>query len=582
MLAWLWPDEARRGRVIALTALAALGAHLLTDVSLGHAWLSSARGAVATVLQVVVTLAVHRWWTGDDNLVPHRPRDLVSLAGASMVGALAVIPLAPTPGVGVTSSTLLLSSWVALGAVHVFVGGACVLLLVQREPRAEALPTRLGVLYAQLVVTAVCLGLVFLLDGLPVTWLALLPAIWAGMTLGPWAAAAYSLTVSLTVALVRTLPAGNRPYGALDRTGSLVLDSLMAAFVFVVLLLALLRDQRAHLANEVVRRRQEALDQAGLLGTVYESITEGLVLMDADGDVQLHNRAAAHMLGPDRLTDEPARWLRRRRDAASFAYAYNRDGTEDGMRILSVQLTPVQYAGSDSVVAIVRDVTSEQRRIEELTSFAAVAAHDLKGPLAAVQGWIELAEDTVESDPAASLEALVHGRSAADRMSREIDDWLTYNVAREGIVHPEPVELQSFVETLVTRYPGARIEVEARDTVLVDQTLMRHLVVNLVGNAVKYTRPGEPPCLRVRSLPGPGPGWVRLEFSDTGIGIPEGEEAAVFEPFRRASTVRGRYDGSGLGLALCRRIVRRHGGVISAHRNESGPGTTVSLTLPRA
>ena len=59
----------------------------------------------------------------------------------------------------------------------------------------------------------------------------------------------------------------------------------------------------------------------------------------------------------------------------------------------------MQYAGSDSVVAIVRDVTTEQRRIEELASFAAVAAHDLKSPLAAVQGWIEVAEDAVGADP---------------------------------------------------------------------------------------------------------------------------------------------------------------------------------------
>ena len=115
----------------------------------------------------------------------------------------------------------------------------------------------------------------------------------------------------------------------------------MTAFVFVVLLLSLVRDQRAYLANEVVRRRQEAMDQAGLLGTVFESINEALVLMDTLGVVQLHNAAAVQILGRDKLTTEPSRWLRRMAESPSFTYGYNRDGSEDGLRILAVQLARV-------------------------------------------------------------------------------------------------------------------------------------------------------------------------------------------------------------------------------------------------
>jgi signal transduction histidine kinase len=62
--------------------------------------------------------------------------------------------------------------------------------------------------------------------------------------------------------------------------------------------------------------------------------------------------------------------------------------------------------------------------------------------------------------------------------------------------------------------------------------------------------------------------------------VPEGEEAGIFEPFRRARGVAGTYEGSGLGLALCKRIVRRHGGAISARRNTDGPGSTITVTLP--
>ena len=580
LLAWLWPVRPLRNQVLAGTVALALGVQVLTSVGLGGDWFLSARMAVATLVQAGVTLVLYRWRLGDDNLAPHRPSDIVHLALASIIGAVVVIPLGPAPGVWVTSTPFELFWWTALSTAYVFVGSACIMLLVQRRPRTEAIPTRLMDVYVQLLVTGLCLGAVFTFNDLPLTWIVMLPAIWAGLTLGPWTSAAYSLTGTLAFVTAQVIASEGVVLVRSDLSNILLLDCLMAAFVFVVLLLSLVRDQRAHLAGEVVRHRQEALDQAGLLGTVFESMNEALVLMDTQGTVQLHNAAAVQIFGRGRLVSEPGRWLRRMAERPSFTYSYNRDGSEDGLRILAVQLDPVQYAGSDSIVAIVRDVTTEQRRIEELASFAAVAAHDLKSPLAAVQGWIEVAEDALEGDPGMAMEALERGRHATDRMSREIEDWLTYNVAREGVVQPEAIALQPCLDAIAASHPGVDIVVRTPDTVMVDPTLLRHLLSNLIGNAVKYTRPGERPSVAVRSFSGGDRGWVRLYVVDAGIGIPEGEEVAIFEPFRRASTVVGTYEGSGLGLALCKRIVRRHGGLITAQRNE-GPGTTITVTLPQ-
>jgi signal transduction histidine kinase len=582
VLAWLWPVRRLRNQVLLFTVTLAFVVQVVTTVALGSSWFVSVRVSASSVLEAVVTLVVYRLAIGDDNLAPHRPRDIVTLALASLAGAIAVLPLGPGPGIGIGSSAFDLFWWTALSTAYVFVGAGCVMLLVQRGPRTEAIPTRLLDVYAQLLVTAICLGVVFTFDDLPLTWIVLLPAIWAGLTMGPWTSAAYALTGTLAVLIAQAVPAANRTtYGARDVSSILLLDSLMTAFVFVVLLLSLVRDQRAHLANEVIERRQEAIDQAGLLGTVFESINEALVLMDRAGVVQLHNAAALQVLGRERLSAEPARWLRRESEGPSFTYPFNRDGSDDGLRMLAVQLAPVQYAGSDGLVAIVRDVTNEQRRLEELASFAAVAAHDLKGPLAAVQGWLEVADDMVEEDPVAAREALERGCRATDRMSREIDDWLTYNVAREGVVQPEPVPLQPVLDSITASYPAVDFSVHTPDVVMADRTLLQHLLVNLVGNAVKYTPPGERPSVTVRSFSGGDRGWVRIYVVDAGIGIPAGEEVAIFEPFRRASTVQDTYEGSGLGLALCKRIVRRHGGLISAQRNE-GPGTTITVTLPAA
>ncbi len=579
VIAWLWPRPADRDRMLALTAGAAVVVQALSGLALDQGWLTAVRVALATVIQAGVTLAYYRWRVGDDNLIPHRPSDIVDLLTASLIGALVVLPLGPAPEVNLTSPTFDLFWWVILSTAHVFVGGACVMLLVQRRPRDESIPTRLPYVYLQLVVVGVCLALVFTFDTLPLTWIVLLPAVWAGLSMGPWTAAAYSITATLTVVVAHAIPAAARPYGDSEVTNILLLDSLMAAFVFIALLLSLVRDQRAHLAEEVLRRRQEALAQAGLLGTVFESISDALVLMDPRGGVLLHNRAAEQVLGPEKLEIEPMIWLRRMADESSFTYAYQRDGAEDGIRTLSVQLAPVQYAGADGVVAVARDITIEQLRIDELASFAAVAAHDLKGPLVAVQGWLELAEDSLGTSIEEVRSALEHSRRATDRMSREIEDWLAYNVAREGVMRPEPVQLQAFVEAVVANHPDADFVVQTPDVVMMDPTLLRHLMLNLVGNAVKYAPVGERASVTVRSFSGGDRRWVRLYVVDAGIGIPPGEEEAVFEPFRRSPSVQGTYDGSGLGLALCKRIVRRHGGVISARGND-GPGTTVTVTLP--
>jgi signal transduction histidine kinase len=580
-IAWRWPNPARRNLMVAATVGLAFVASAVTYLVLGLDPLVAARVAATVVVQSAVTLLVYRWRIGDDNLTPHRPSDLVDLVLASLVGALVVLPMGPAPGLWLTSPAFDLFWWTALGTAYVFVAGACVMILVSRSPRSEAIRTRLLDIYFTLVMTAVCLGLVLKYGQYPLSWIVLLPAIYAGMRLGPWISAAYSLTGTLAVEAALAVPAVTRSYAARDYPRLLLLDCLMTAFVFVVLLLSLVRDQRAYLATEVVRRRQEAIDQAGLLNTVFESISDALVLMNPAGVVQLHNGAAVELLGHDLLGTEPATWLARRREATAFTYTYNRHGSEETMRVLAVQLADVQYAGADGIVAIARDVTTEQRRIEELTSFAAVAAHDLKSPLAAVQGWMEVAEDALVNDRSTASAALDRGRVAADRMSREIDDWLTYNVAREGAVQPEPVALQPVLDSIVATYPGGDFLVETPDTVRADPTLLRHLLVNLVGNAVKYTRVGDKPIVTIRSFATKDRNWVRLYVVDAGIGIPPGEENTIFEPFRRGAGVDVAYEGSGLGLALAKRIVRRHGGLISAERNE-GPGSTFTVTLPRA
>lgn len=111
-----------------------------------------------------------------------------------------------------------------------------------------------------------------------------------------------------------------------------------------------------------------------------------------------------------------------------------------------------------------------------------------------------------------------------------------------------------------------------------DPELLRHVIDNLLGNALKYTGPGLAAQVEVRAQVLPG-GTVRIEVADRGIGIPTADLPKVFDAFHRSANSGG-YQGTGLGLAICRRIVERHGGRIGVEENPGG-GSRFWFTLPR-
>jgi signal transduction histidine kinase len=173
------------------------------------------------------------------------------------------------------------------------------------------------------------------------------------------------------------------------------------------------------------------------------------------------------------------------------------------------------------------------------------------------------------------------------RMAELISDLLEYTAAGDKPLTVEPVDLQTLVADVVTARTNAasvdpdllvpQIYVAPLPPVRADQALLRQVLDNLVGNAIKYTPPGRP--ARVDVTASECGGVVTVEVADRGIGIPAGQHHAIFGSFHRAHAEG--YAGTGLGLAICARIVERHGGAISAHDNPGG-GTVVRLTLPAA
>ncbi len=235
-----------------------------------------------------------------------------------------------------------------------------------------------------------------------------------------------------------------------------------------------------------------------------------------------------------------------------------------------------------------REAVEQQlrRREEELVGFAGIVAHDLRSPLARITGYADfLREEAAPRLEPVHRDFLERLYGGAQRMQSLIDDLLDYATADNQTLLRRPVDLHPLVgEVIRERVSGAddqrpAIVLRPLPTVDGDPVLLRQVVDNLIGNALKYTPAGQDPQVEITGTPLPGGGW-RIEVADRGIGIPAEQRATVFTPFTRADGSQD-YHGTGLGLAIVHRIVERHDGQVGVEANPGG-GSRFWFTLPAA
>ncbi|WP_394741874.1 PAS domain-containing sensor histidine kinase [Natronococcus roseus] len=224
------------------------------------------------------------------------------------------------------------------------------------------------------------------------------------------------------------------------------------------------------------------------------------------------------------------------------------------------------------------ELRAETRRLEQ---FAYAASHDLQEPLRMVSSYLQLIErryaDDLDGD---GREFLAFALEGAERMRNMIDGLLAYARVKTRGDPLEPVDLDAVLEDvrsdLEMRIAATNAEVTADPlpTVEGDESQLRQVFQNLLDNAIEYSH--GPPRIHV-SAERRGSQW-ELSVRDEGIGIPADEREQIFEMFQRLHG-RGDHDGTGIGLALCERIVERHGGEIRVE-SEPGEGSTFSFTLP--
>jgi len=224
-----------------------------------------------------------------------------------------------------------------------------------------------------------------------------------------------------------------------------------------------------------------------------------------------------------------------------------------------------------------------ERSNQELEQFAYVASHDLQEPLRSIAGFLQLLER--RSGPALDNEGkefIDRAVNAAQRMKTLISDLLQFSRVGTRGRDPEPVNSAGCVENALRSLQnsiettGAEIVIKDHlPTVLADESQLTQLFQNLIGNAIKFHGEAQP---RVRIEAVPEDGRWKFSVSDNGVGIKEEYFERVFQVFQRLHG-REAYEGTGIGLAIAKKIVERHGGRIWIV-SEPGKGATFNFTLP--
>lgn len=362
------------------------------------------------------------------------------------------------------------------------------------------------------------------------------------------------------------------------------------------------------------RHRFQPITAASAAREILDTMADALFVIDANGCIRVTNHSVREVFGYrdsdllgraiDKLEeidgdDTISRTLRDLAKRGAIRDQERRLRHADGHAIsVSISISPVgDGSAQQGAVVIARDIRDRKRTDEELRAalmhleqsnreledFAYVASHDLQEPLRKIQAF----GDLLRSKYAASLpepgrDYIERMQAAAKRMQILINDLLAFSRVTTKAQPFVRIDLNDVAAEVVKDLEvrlhdsGGRIDVGPLPSLDADPLQMRQLLQNLAGNALKFHRPDVPPLVEIRGeVDGDR---CRVTVTDNGIGFEEKYADRIFTMFERLHA-RSTYEGTGIGLAICRKIAERHGGEIRAH-GKPGEGATFVVTLP--
>jgi two-component system, LuxR family, sensor kinase FixL len=383
---------------------------------------------------------------------------------------------------------------------------------------------------------------------------------------------------------------------------------------------SLIQDVTAARREEADRQRSAAALSASELRyrRLFEAAQDGVLILDGEtGQITDANPFLSTLLGYSRqeLLSKKLWDLGLPSDRTANLAAFQLLQTEGYVRHENLPLVTqagqpieVEFVGSVHLTGIkrvaqcnIRDV-SDRKRLEadrrqfnlqlelsnrELQDFAFVASHDLQEPLRKIQAFgdrLRLKCADVLSDE--GQDYLTRIQNAAKRMQTLIDDLLSFSRITTKAQPFVSIKLADIVQEVLSdlevriQEAGGRVEVGDLPILEADPMQMRQLLQNLISNALKFHQPETTPLIRVQSqaLAQDGDRYCQITVADNGIGFDEKYLDRIFTVFQRLHG-RNEYEGTGVGLAICRKIVERHGGLITA-TSQPGAGATFFVTLP--
>lgn len=326
--------------------------------------------------------------------------------------------------------------------------------------------------------------------------------------------------------------------------------------------------------------------------TILENLLDAVLVVDHNGFIIYANRSAQRLF--QKHADE---LLHQSFGFPILPYEEQEIQLLKNGALLTVQMlaSHIQWEGRKASLLSLRDITAQKRTTEELeeqrklleqsneenAQFASLASHDLKEPVRKIILFSDRLLGTVRLEPK-EKEMLAKIQASARKMQALINGIAELSKVTHVQHVFEPVDLKKVVEEVCEDLEIQIAEKEASviagplPTIEAVPDKVYQLFLNLISNSLKYGRENVKPVIRIYSEPW-NEGWVKIVSTDNGIGFDNAFAAQLFQPFRRLH--HKQYDGVGIGLSLCHKIVELHGGQIRADGRE-GEGATFTLYLP--
>jgi two-component system phosphate regulon sensor histidine kinase PhoR len=356
-----------------------------------------------------------------------------------------------------------------------------------------------------------------------------------------------------------------------------------------------LADSFNQMAAGLEAMMQETAQGRNRMMAVLNSATDPVLAIDQQGRIAFANLAAERMLGRTsvELLGDPLAWKLPSEQVLDAVRASTEQGRRSifeigrGGETFQVTVSPIVSGGEWTSLVSFHNVTDSRRAEQMRRDFVANVSHEFRTPLAAIRSVVETLEDGALTDQSAAVEFLAQAKSEIERLTNMVQDLLELSRMESGEVplRREHLDLGRIAENAISRLnagvfsqaPRMEVSIEpGLPSVIADPERMERAIVNLVHNAIKFT----PPDGLVRVSVQSDGASVRVDVTDTGIGIPKAELTRVFERFYKAGRDRSG-EGTGLGLAIVKHTIEAHHGHVHAD-SEEGRGSTFGFVIPAA